>query len=895
MQSQVQKNKDPLSRAVAREALPQQEEAQTHVLQTQAQEQAAASPPADPGPKGVPSPPGDHPGNPGKGKPNFPAMSRSRERFRSDQPVQRNKNTGTSSKKKGEGGEAESLSQTAKRPSKVYDISQGLKADEALRRFLAGSSDWQQVNVSMHGIAQGTLWVRSLGETGGSIESREGQSLNISQLPFLSVLMGINLIPVLKLSNLGSAESLKASFGFTEGGGAIQEDPLAFMKRLTQQGEALGLQGLGDFNLSNVSVGFEGGAFRLIVNNLQVQVGGFLEASGSFGFDKGEFLFDVEADVDLSESTQGSLKIQKDGGGISGEGKISINMDHVSGSIEGSFRNGKILIEGTVTYESEKFTGSLTLIAAEKETADRIMYTRMGLRPPNRDLFGVGSIDDEETPKKTTKDDFTLVGFGTLNVQFTDWLAGEATVGMDSDSHVTVLGEIGTTEPIVLLEQKKKTVELLDVGFKLGYGIPLVGQAYLGAGVSLDLTGGFGPLTLREAKISGQYSTRPDIATKLAITAALNLNAFAEFGLSAYAKVGVEIFGHDFAAGLNLRGAAGAKAYADAGITLDYYEAPNPGGKVGEAWLNGSFDAAALFYLSLNGSFFTELDSPFWSPAPDYRKDWPIFSLEYPLGEIGIGGDVKWKIGSDEPPEFKTKPVSFDSKKFIADMSKEPKGKKGKGETEKAGTFTPGGKGGMSGKPGVKDAGGNAEAGIDEKDLEKEQKKQGGSGQGAENPEGGKPHPFKMGNKSYSLLLDSGKKRKYLVIDHSKNKVVDLLNKTRDSVEHKKVHKKKLGKKREGAIRALRGLAKEAKNLEARLNKKKQSSKQQKKGEAKIKKLAKNIESFARKYRFQSLLGYRKGKKAQEKKKSNFSAGFGGLGKSSLKSGNLNKFTVSNL
>ena len=59
------------------------------------------------------------------------------------------------------------------------------------------------------------------------------------------------------------------------------------------------------------------------------------------------------------------------------------------------------------------------------------------------------------------------------------------------------------------MEQRGKKVQIFDVEIRAGYGIPLVGQVFLFAGIGMFVNAGFGPLVLKDVGFTGTYSTGP--------------------------------------------------------------------------------------------------------------------------------------------------------------------------------------------------------------------------------------------------------------------------------------------------------------------------------------------------------------------------------------------------
>jgi hypothetical protein len=154
------------------------------------------------------------------------------------------------------------------------------------------------------------------------------------------------------------------------------------------------------------------------------------------------------------------------------------------------------------------------------------------------------------------------------------------------------------------------------------------------------------------------------------LTGTLNVSGFAGLRLKASGGAGIEILDHDIKAGISVWALAGIKGYVEAKPRIGYREVADPqAGKKGEFFIGGHLELAARPFLELGGELFVDLDSPWWSPAPDKRWPWPIGSLEYPLpGEFGIGADVEHVLGSDKVPEVTFGKVDFDSEKFLTDL-----------------------------------------------------------------------------------------------------------------------------------------------------------------------------------------------------------------------------------
>jgi hypothetical protein len=756
-----------------------------------------------------------------------------------------------------------------KKPDTVYDLSKGFNIDQALKDYLATlKGTWVKIDVKMGQYASGVFSVRLNDQD--KVEFEQNQAMEFDLFPFQSALKKGGLAPFLSFRYLHDANNAEAELAFRENGGALQTGAQSFVDKALNGQAEMGTAGLSKFEVSSVTTGFTDGDFFIHVGGLKVSVDGFIDAKGTFGFRKDDYYFDAAAEVNISDSVKGSIQLTKDSAGISGTGALNVDIEKVSGSIQGQFMHGSLIIEGEVGYKSEKFQGKVFVVVAEASVADRIMYTKMGLAPPKKDMLGAKSLSDlnqEGKPKPKKKEDMTVVGFGEVAIQFTDWLHAQGKVGMDSKGNITLLGEIGIPQPIELMEQKTKS-KIFEQGFKSpipGWSLGPLGGAFLFLKGSLELKGGFGPITLTEAKISGQYSTRPDIPTKLNITGGLNISAFGAIILGVDAGIGLEALGHEFKAGVYAKGMLSLQAYADALVNLGYEEQSVPGGAQGETTLEGDFQAAAKVAFELSGGVFVELDAPLWSPLSDMRKNWEFFKREWTLGEWAIGADLNWKVGSEEGPELKMKPAEFDGEKFYSDMSKEGSSKGADGGQKpgekSTGKFSPKGSGGDTKddpKMGEKKSG----IDVDIKAEEKEGHQKGEKGKGEKGGNVPTPSaPFMISGENHELIILEGKKNSQLMIDNSPNELITILNKTRAAIVKKPKYQQKLGDNHKAAVKAIEGATKQATGLKDQANKKPIKAKQQKKLAQSLKKMAHTLDRFLNKYKEVELIGMKKVKK----------------------------------
>ena len=600
-------------------------------------------------------------------------------------------------------------------PLPVTDISKGFKPSKAVEEmFVAEKLNKEiEIPVKIGKLVAGMLKVRQTRRAKEGSPAKysiaANQGIAYDGLGMFNGLKKLGITPVIavKKGAVTLDQPLVMYYAFKVKD-AVSANPNAFIEQMKKNTEALGMIG---FELPSVSASIQntvaGQDLIFKVSGLKAKVAGYLEGEAEFGKEGEEFTFKAGVNVDVKGLAQGSFSISRDKKGrFAGEGEIDADIANLSGKVGVKYLStGDVQIRGSLAMDSEKFSGSVSLMVADNVTADKMMKAELGLAEVEQEDK---KKPDAKAPAKKTKANQAVAIWGTVEARITPWLTGTATVGIDSKGQVTIIGKIAPPDDVVLMEQNTKKIDLFSVEAKGGYGIPFIGQVGLFAKLGMYIKAGFGPLTLRNIAFEGKYSTDPSVLQNFKITGALNISAFALLALEAEAGLFLTILGHDIKAGVNVTAAAGIKAYAEVMPTFEYQEQNSPeGGKVGEAWLRGHFEAAAQLFLKLSGEFFVELDAPWWSPVGDERWPYPLFDVEYPLGKsMGIGGDVDWLVGSPDLPELKFSPVEFDPDKFTSDIMAEPPKKAGGGkggEQNGPGEWSEGGKDGKDGKPETKD------------------------------------------------------------------------------------------------------------------------------------------------------------------------------------------------
>ncbi|MDX8553691.1 DUF4157 domain-containing protein [Tenacibaculum sp. 1B UA] len=578
--------------------------------------------------------------------------------------------------------EGETDTVTLVAPTQAVDITNGLQLSDDWLAYIEQESRTRNfdVNVKIGTQFEGTIKIRKLGRPA------EGQSqkfeltstsnnnyLNVRGMTFLNPLRDAGVFPILVLSRFGEEQST-TGFLSVRAGEEVVPNVLGIIHKINENLEAMSFLGLSPIEVAEgLENRFENGGLNFRANNLSANIDGYIEATGSLGITDSNLSFELNSTVDIAGLASGEFNVARGADGkLSGQASIGADIANVSASLNVEYDDGAVTIQGTGRMNSDKFSGEITLLVTDATRSRQMMHAALGVE--SMDQEAEASANQEQATVSKTKDNQVLAGWGEVQATITPWLEGTAKVGIDNEGHVTIVGEIVVPDEIELMEQRGKKVDIFQVEIRAGYGIPLVGQVFLFASIGMFANAGFGPLVLKNVGFTGTYSTDPSVLQEFNITGTLGINAFAVLGLEAEAGVGVTLIGHDVKAGVNVTAAAGLRAYAEATPTFEYKEEASPeGGKVGESRLKGHFEAAAQLFLQLSGALFYELDSPWWSPAPDGREEYPLGEVQYPIGDsLGIGADVDWLVGGEEPPELTMSPVEFDADKFTADVMADP-------------------------------------------------------------------------------------------------------------------------------------------------------------------------------------------------------------------------------
>ncbi|MCP3143948.1 polymorphic toxin type 15 domain-containing protein [Pyxidicoccus xibeiensis] len=552
-----------------------------------------------------------------------------------------------------------------------------------------------EVPVRLPGLAEGTIKVRKRGETFNTTGAGTAIRLAHPALAPLADAVPTTLVVVVK-------DNVVTGWVGVGQPGPVRGSRRALVDGMLKSTEALGLLGMTRITVPRVVNEFTAGRINLAVENMGFRLGGYLEGTGSLKLDNQALQVEGGAKIDIPGCSGGELRVRRGSDGkLGGDLRISVTIGPASGAVVAKLADGFVHVQGTVGYRNERMGGTITLIATDEKTA-RDLTTRTDLDPSALPVAPPG----EGNPPKPGKRAFC--GWGELTITLTPWLSGRARVLVNSQAQATIIGEVRPQKELILFPEKEWNKRLFKLEIRAGYGVPVIGQVGVFANIGLEALAKVGPGKIHNMSASGQFSTDPRVENLFVLEGSVNISAFAGLRLRAEGGVVITVLGHDLKAGVGLNALAGVRGYVDAVARIG--RRMNAAGKP-EWFIGGHMEIAAQPFLGFSGDLFVELDSPWWSPAPDKKWTWPLFSLEYPLpGEFGIGADVDYVLGSRTWPTVQFGEVDFDSSKFMTDLLANDVSKGSGGERRKPGTWREGtGGGAPGGARGGKGRGGRGE------------------------------------------------------------------------------------------------------------------------------------------------------------------------------------------
>ena len=567
-------------------------------------------------------------------------------------------------------------------PADVVELQDAPTFDppEPVAEYLREQPKGAPVRVRFGSLASGLLDVRRRGDAYSTTGSVQQLPLNHPGLgPLASVVQ-----PVLAVRMANSAVTGYVSLAAAERAAPQRQ---ALENLIEKNPGALGWIGFDQVRIPKFTNELKAGTLQVGVPKLGFRLGGYLTGGGSFMLVNDRITFDASAAIDVKGLAKGDLVIVRDPlGNLKGDLDVAVTYGKFSGNVHVKYLNGIVDGQGKIQYATEKLTGAVTLLVTDAATARDVAKGKLpedALRPSARET------PDRPTGAGPVAGPRAVAGYGDLDFRFSDWLTGKAHVIVDGAGNVTVAGEIAPPASVELFAQRDFRNSLPKLEARAAYGLPVIGNVFVFASVEISTVAKLGPGTLYDVRVEGIYSTDPEVFNRFSVSGRLNISAYAGLEVGAKGGVGIRIAKHDIKAGVGLDATAGIKGYAEAMPKLDYREVEDPMvGRKGEFLLRGHLELAAQPFLGLAGKLFVELDSPWWSPAPDKTWTWPLGELEYVLpGEFGIGADVDYVVGSGKLPDIKFGSVDFSAEKFMTDLLEDHVPPKKSADADKKGSW----------------------------------------------------------------------------------------------------------------------------------------------------------------------------------------------------------------
>jgi hypothetical protein len=460
-------------------------------------------------------------------------------------------------------------------------------------------------------------------------------------------------------------------------------DTTDWLQALQKNSSVLGGLGLKVGHLPKSVNKFDAGKLTLGVSNLEVEVGGFVDALFNLSVENmGQPKIDATANIGIKGLAKGQLKLNNDAGKLVGQVSLAIDYKAFSGEAKVIYKaDGRVDVGGKAAYSADKLSGEIQFVATDLEAANSFTKNAIAAAGGRENVQQAAAPSPVPAPKEGQKKR-ALAATGQLAFNLTNWFAGAVNVIVDGNGAITVIGKIAPPAEICLFTPKDWDHEIIKFEAKAYYGIPVVGDLNLFANISLHALATLGPAKIYNIEILGTYSTDPDVQKNIQISGSINISAYGGLKLRAEGGAGVEILDHDIKFGIGLAADVGVKAYADARPTIGYRDP-------GVFYISGTLELAAQPVLGLGGDFFIALETPWWSPLSDDRWTWPLFSKEWPLADpIGISAAVKdYELGSHKVPEIELKKPEFDPSKFMTSMVDKTLPEKSGGAGAAHGTF----------------------------------------------------------------------------------------------------------------------------------------------------------------------------------------------------------------
>ena len=322
-----------------------------------------------------------------------------------------------------------------------------------------------------------------------------------------------------------SVKNNKISEGYaslTKQGGSRND----WLKALKQNSAALGGLGLKVGKLPTPVNQLENGKLTLGVKDLNVEMGGFLDAKFNLSLENTKKpTIDATAKINVKGIAQGTLKLDNREEKLTGEVILAVDYKSFNGEAKIAYKkDGSVDIGGKAAYNANKLSGEINFVATDLQTANKFAKDAIAA------AGGKENVQKAPSPApvpvaKTGSRERALAATGQLGFNLTTWFVGTVNVVVDGRGEITVIGRINPPAEIELFPQKNWEEEIITLEARAYYGVPLVGNLNVFANIGLYALAKLGPAKIYNIEVLGTYSTDPDIQRNIQISGSLNISA----------------------------------------------------------------------------------------------------------------------------------------------------------------------------------------------------------------------------------------------------------------------------------------------------------------------------------------------------------------------------------
>ncbi|HZQ81935.1 MAG TPA: polymorphic toxin-type HINT domain-containing protein [Gaiellaceae bacterium] len=451
----------------------------------------------------------------------------------------------------------------------------------------AGLADWIEdhdepvdVRVKFGDIAHGAMRIFRDGVGYQSVDAAPlALSLTDIQLPE-------HVTPVLLVWVIDDV--LYGHFGGVDDAVARSPNPWDINAALIHHGieRLIGFRGLDEIRMPSVVGHLASGLLLLPPTEFQFELDSIFAARGEIGIVNGNVVFNARADLKVPHLGDAQLNLTRDPShGLSGTAQMDVALAGFHGSLLATFGDGILDIRGVVSYTRDGFEGSLTLLVTDAASAWAAVngeLAQWNVAAMSRDPPSASGAPAGTTAPLGAPSDLAITGWGIVDFQYKDWLAGRAQVIVDPDGDITSLGRIYLPRRVQIFDRKvfePKTLFEDSFSFEVA-NLWDVFAVRVGARGNIIATAEIGPLELADLRAAGAFSTRAGfvntlmIAGRLELPAALTVAASIVGGISVVVQVPLvgdvsEHFRYDVASTtLNLQASVELEALASADASI---------------------------------------------------------------------------------------------------------------------------------------------------------------------------------------------------------------------------------------------------------------------------------------------------------------------------------------